>query len=92
VATFDAEGFDVGAGGLGDPKAVQCQERDQGMLGRGSEAGGDEQRADLLAVQLGGVGLIVQAEPADMDGRGAVEEAFLDPCICRSRRRCITGG
>jgi hypothetical protein len=37
-----AEGLDVGADRLGDPQAVQREERDEGVLGRGAEAGGDQ--------------------------------------------------
>lgn len=36
VASLQAEGFDVGAERLRDPQAVQGEERDEGMLGRGA--------------------------------------------------------
>jgi hypothetical protein len=45
----------VRARGLGDPQAVDGQQRDQGMLGGRPEPGRDQQRADLVAVQAGGV-------------------------------------
>ena len=48
------------------------------MLGGRAEPGGDQQRAELVAVQPGGVGLVVQPGPADVHGRGMVEEFFLD--------------
>jgi hypothetical protein len=34
VASFDAQGLDAGAGGLGDPQPVQREQRDQRMLRR----------------------------------------------------------
>jgi len=60
VASFQAEGLDVGAGGLGHPQAVEGQQRDQRVLGRGAKPRGNEQRAQLVAVQPGGMRLIVQ--------------------------------
>ena len=69
--------LDVGAGGLRDPQPVQCEQGDQRMLGRRAEPGGHEQRAELVAVQGGGVWLVVQAWPADVGGRGVLEEFFL---------------
>src|SRR5260370_10205236 len=48
------------------------------MLEWRAEPGGDQQRAELVAVQRGGVRLIVQARPPDMGGRGVIEEFFLD--------------
>ena len=48
------------------------------MLGGPAETGGDQQRAELVTVQAGGVRLIVQARTADMSGRGVIEEVFFD--------------
>ena len=48
------------------------------MLGRRAEPGGDQERAELVAVQGGGVRLIVQPGTPDVRGRGVVEELFLD--------------
>ena len=47
------------------------------MFGGAAQPGGDQQGADLVAVQADGVGLIVQAGPADMDRRGMIEEILL---------------
>ncbi len=47
-------------------------------LGGCAEPGGDQQRAELIAVQPGGVGLVVQAGSAHVRGRGVVEKLFLD--------------
>ncbi len=46
------------------------------MLAGGPEAGGDEQGADFVAVQPGGVRLVVDAGPADMHRRGVGDETF----------------
>jgi hypothetical protein len=50
VPAFDAQGLDVGTGGLGDTQPVEGQQRDQHMLGGLTEAGGDQQRAELVAM------------------------------------------
>jgi hypothetical protein len=34
VPALEAQVLDAGAGGLGDPQAVEREQRDQGMLGR----------------------------------------------------------
>ena len=48
VAAFGAERLDVGSGGFGDPQSVEGEQRDEGVLGRVAEAGGDQYGADLL--------------------------------------------
>ena len=48
------------------------------MLGGSAEPGGDQQRAELVAVQPGGVRLVVQAGPPDVRGWGVIEQLFLD--------------
>jgi hypothetical protein len=40
-----------GAGGFEDPQTVQRQQRDQRVLGRVAQAGGDQQRAEFVAVE-----------------------------------------
>ena len=42
------------------------------MLGRRAEPGGDQQGAELIAVQRGGVGLVVHPGTADVRGRGVI--------------------
>ena len=78
VAAFEAEGLDVGADGFGDPQPVERQQRDQRVLGGRAEPGGDQQRADLVAVQADRVRLVVQPGTADVRGRGVLEQFFLD--------------
>jgi hypothetical protein len=68
MPAFHAQVLDVGAGGLGHPQPVQCEQRDQRMLGRRPEPGGDQQRAELITVQRDGVGLVVQPRTADVRG------------------------
>ena len=84
VAAFGAEGFDVGAGGLGCPQPVEVEQGDQRVFGGGAEPGGDQQRADLVAVQAGGVGLVVDPRSADVRGEGMVERVFLDRVLVQS--------
>jgi hypothetical protein len=68
VPTFDPECVDVGTEGLGDPQPVDREQRDQRVLIGRAEPGRDEQRANLIAVQADGVGLVVRTRPSDVDG------------------------
>ena len=43
-----------------------------------AEPDGDQQRAEFVAVQRGGVRLVVQAGPSDMDGGRMLEQVFFD--------------
>jgi len=70
------EVLDAGAGRLADPQPVQRQQGDQGVLGGWPEPGGGQDRAELVAVQRGGVRLVVQPGSADVRGRGVLEELF----------------
>jgi hypothetical protein len=58
VAPLDAQCFDIRAGSLGDPQPVEGQQRDQRVLGGRPEPRGDQQRAELVAVQSGRVRLM----------------------------------
>jgi hypothetical protein len=80
VPALEAQVLDVSAGGLRHPEPVQCEQRDQRMLGRRAEPGGHQQGAQLVPVQGGGMGLVVQPRPPHMRGRGMVQETFLD-CV-----------
>jgi hypothetical protein len=64
MAQLDAEGLDLRADRLRHPQSVQRQQRDQGVLSGRAEPGGDEERADLVAGQADGVGLVVDPGPA----------------------------
>ena len=61
----------------GDPQPIEGQQCYERVRGRVPQAGGDQQRAELVAVQPDGMGLIVQARSADMRGRGMLEQVFL---------------
>ena len=68
MAAFQAQLLDVGAGGFGDPQPVQGQQGDECVFGRRAEPGGYQQRAELVAVQRGGVRLVVHPRAADVGG------------------------
>jgi len=72
-----AERLDVGADRLGGRQAVQGEERDEGVLGRWAEPGGDQERTYLVAVEAGRVALVVQAGAAYMDRWRSANQALL---------------
>ena len=78
MPALDAHGLDVGTGGFGDPQPVQGQQGDQRVLSGRPEARGDEQAAELVAVQRRGVRLTVQPRPTDVHGGRVVQKFFLD--------------
>jgi hypothetical protein len=78
VAAFGAQALDVSAGRLRNPQAVQREQGDKSVLGRRAEPGGDQQRAELVAVQPGGVRLVIDPGPADMGSRVVIQQLFLD--------------
>ena len=55
------------------------------MLTRRAEPGSDQQRAELIAIQGGGMGLIVQPRPPDVGGRGVIQEFFFDGILVEPR-------
>lgn len=89
---LDAHGLDVGAGGLGDAEPVEGQQRDQRMVGGRAEPGGDQQRAELVTVQPGGMGLAIQPRAPDVGGGRVAEEFFFDGVAGRTPRWCRAGG
>ena len=78
VPALQPQVLDVRAGGLGDPQAVEREQRDQRMLCRRAEPGGDQQGAELAAVQRGRVGLVVHPRPPDVGGWRVLQELLLD--------------
>jgi hypothetical protein len=78
VAALEPQVLDVRAGRLRHPQPVEREQGDQRVLGGRAEPGGDQERAELVAVQGGGVRLVVQPRSADVRGRGMLEEFFLD--------------
>ena len=68
VAGFQIEVLNVGAGGLGDSQPVRREQRDQRVLCRRPEPGGYQWRAELVAVERGGVGLVVRPRTTGVRG------------------------
>ena len=68
MSALEAQVLDVSAGGFGDPQPVQGQQRDQRMHRWRPEISGDEERAELVAVQRSRVRLLVDPRPADVGG------------------------
>ena len=62
------------------------------MLGRRPEPGGDQQGAELVAVQRGGMGLIVHPQTADVGGRGVIQEFLFDRVLEEPGDGRTTGG
>ena len=58
------------------PAASSAPARRPGHARRAARARRGQDRAELAAVQRGGVRLIIQPEPADVHGRGVLEELF----------------
>ncbi len=75
VAALDAHGLDVGARGLRHTQPVEGQQGDQRVLSRGPETGGDERGTELIAIQRRRVRLVVKSWPADVDGRGVIQQS-----------------
>ncbi len=59
-------------------RAVEGEQADQGVLSRCAEPGCDQERADLVAVQSDGVGLVGDTGATDVHGGRVIEEVFLD--------------
>jgi hypothetical protein len=76
VPALKAQVLEVGAGRFGDPQAVQGQQGDERVSGRRAEPGGHQQRAELVTVQRGGMGLVVDPRPPDMGGGRVIQEFF----------------
>jgi hypothetical protein len=78
MAAFQAQVLDVRADGLRYAQPVEREQGDQGVLGGRPESGSDEEGAELVAVQSGGVRFVVQPGTPHVRGRGALEEFFFD--------------
>jgi hypothetical protein len=91
VAAFEAEVPDVGAGGFGDPQPVQREQRDQRMLARRAEPGGDQQGAELVAVQRDRMRLVVDPRPPDMGSGRVIQEFFFDRVLIQPGQPLVFG-
>ena len=69
VPALQAQVLDVRADSLRDPQPVQGEQRDQRVLCRRPEPGGDQQGTELVAVQGDGMGLVVDLRAANVGGR-----------------------
>ena len=69
-------GFDVGADGLRHPQPVQRQQRHQRVIPWRREPRGDQDDAEFVAVQVGDVGLVVDARPTDVHRRRVIDDFF----------------
>ena len=78
MAALERQTLDVGADGLGDPQAVQAQQRHEGVVPGSGQARGHQERTHLVAVQSHGVGLVVQTGLADVDRGRVLDDALLD--------------
>jgi hypothetical protein len=77
VAALQAEVLDVRADGFGNAQPVERQETDERVIPGAAQAGGDQHAADLIAVQAGGMGLVIQARSPHMSRRRGGDETFL---------------
>jgi hypothetical protein len=68
VTALEAQVLDISSDGFRDLRAVEGEQGNQRLLTRRREPGGDEQGADLVAVQGGGVRLVVQPRPPRLGG------------------------
>jgi hypothetical protein len=78
VASFQPQVLDAGPSGFRYPQPVEPEQGDQRMPSWRSQPGGDEKRAELVAVSGSGVRLVVQPGTADVRGRRVLEQFFLD--------------
>src|ERR671910_2776391 len=74
---LQAEVLDVGADGFGDSQAVEGQQAEQCMVPGACQPGVDQNGAYLVAVQAGGVGLVVQAGSTYMRRRRDRDQTLL---------------
>jgi hypothetical protein len=85
--TADGAGDDARGAMAVQPPAVEGQQGDQGMLGWRTEPGGDQDGAELVAVESSGVRLVVQPGPPDVRGRGVLEQLAAPALTAGSLRR-----
>jgi hypothetical protein len=76
VSSFQVQVLDIGTGRLGYPQAVEGKQGDRGVRGERTEPDGDQDGAQPVAVESGGVLLIVESRAADVRGRGVLEQFF----------------
>jgi hypothetical protein len=78
VAGFQAQVLDVGTRGLGRSQSVEREQGDERVLGGRAGPGGYQEGAEFVAVQGGGVRLIIEPGTANVRCWRVLEEFFLD--------------
>jgi hypothetical protein len=68
VSAVDVEVVDVGAEGFGDAQPVQREQASECVVAAAAESGLDEERAEFVAIQAEGRGLVVLFRASDMGG------------------------
>ncbi len=69
MPAFHPEMLNVGVQRFGDPQPVQGEQTCQGVVAATGEAGLDQEHAEFVAIQPGGVRLVVQPGAAHMHRR-----------------------
>ena len=87
VPPLQPQVLDVGADGFGHSQPVEREQADQGVIPGAAQPGGDQHGADLVAVQAGGVGLVVQAGTPDVRRRRDADQTFLFGVAVEARHR-----
>ncbi len=77
VASVDVEVVDVGAEGFGDAQPVQCEQARECVIPSTAESGLDEERAEFVAIEAEGGGLVVLFRATDMGGWVAFDQPLL---------------
>lgn len=77
MPAFETQRFDVRPGGFRDPQPVEGKQAEQRMVLGASETGGDEHRADFVAIQPSGVGLVIESRSTNMRGGRLGDEVLL---------------
>lgn len=76
MSPLETEGIDVDTDCLGQAQTVQRKQGDERMVARRRESGGDEDGAELGAVEVGNMGLVVDSWSTDMHGGRVLDDPF----------------
>ncbi len=69
MPAFHPEMLNVGVERFGDPQPVQSEQAGEGVVAAPGEAGLDQEHPEFVAVEAGGVRLVVQPRAAHMHRR-----------------------
>jgi len=81
VAALEPKMLDAGTGGLRYPQPVQGEQGDQRAPGGWPEPGGDQQRAELVAIKGDRIRFVVHPRTADVRGGRTLQELFFDSVL-----------